>query len=203
MKPESPLGRHLQARDALDYLEHALSPARAAEVETHLASPCGACRERLRALASLLSRMRADRPEPVPVSVRRRAMGLLEPRPEAAPRPTIQTVLARLLFDSWSTPLPAAVRRAVGEARRLRWELKDGALELEIESGAGDMTTVRGRLEAADPALSRIEANVRGERFTAWPDDAGSFAFEALPSGDLDLKVIGNARVERIPTVHP
>lgn len=201
MKPNPPLDRHLNARDALDYLEHLLSPDRAAAVEIHLATPCGACRERLRRLALLLGRMQADRPEPVPTEVRLRAVQLFEPRREPAPAGPLRTVLAKLLFDSWAAPLPLAVRRAVGEARRLRWELAEGALEIEIESEADGAVTVRGRLESPDPPLHRIEARARGEAFTAWPDASGSFAFERLPAGELDLAVVGTARLERIPTV--
>lgn len=203
MKSESLLGRHLAARDALDYLEHLLSPRRVAEVEAHLAMPCPDCRERLRALAQLTTRMRADRAEAVPEALHRRALEQFVPRPAAAPFGARVLAAARLLFDSWAQPLPAAVRRAVGEARRLRWELAEGTLEIELEPGADGTQILRGRLQAPEPALVRIEVRALSETFSAWPDASGAFAFERLPAADLELAVVGPDRVERVPTVRP
>lgn len=203
MKPGRSPGSHLDARAALDYLEHHLSARRAAQVEAHLASPCPACRERLRRLAALLERMRADRPEPVPDEARQRAIESFAPRPAYAGRPRLVEAFARLVFDSWAAPLPAAVRRAVGETRRLRYALAEGSLEIEVEPEADGALTIRGRLESAEPALHRIEARVLGERLQARPDAAGAFEFERVPAGDLDLAVIGPDRVDHVPVLRP
>lgn len=203
MKPESLLGRHLTAQDAVDYLDQLLSPRRVSEVEAHLAAPCPDCRERLRALAELTGRMRADRSENVPEALHRHAIERFVPRTAANPVGSRIMAVARLLFDSWAQPLPAAVRRAVGEARRLRWELSAGTLEIEIEPGADGAVTMRGRLQAPDPALQRIEARVLSETFVAWPDASGAFAFDRLPAAEVDLAVAGPEGVARIPTVRP
>jgi hypothetical protein len=172
-------------------------------VEAHLAAPCPECRERLRVLARLTARMRADRAEEVPADVHRRALEVFQPAHEPASLGSRLVAVARLLFDSWDAPLPAAVRRAVGEARRLRWELAEGTLEIEIEPDADGAMTLRGRLVVPDPPLHRVEARVLAETFQAWPDASGAFAFERLPAAVLDLAVVGPARVERVPAVHP
>jgi len=203
MKPESLLGRHLTAQDAADYLDHQLGPRRMSEVEAHLATPCGDCRERLRSLAELTGRMRADRSESVPDALHRRAIELFVPRPAPSAQGPRLIAVARLLFDSWAQPLPAAVRRAVGEARRLRWWLSQGTLEIELEPDADGALTLRGRLHAPDPALQRIEARALSEAFVAWPDASGAFAFPRLPAADLDLRVVGPDGIDRVPTVRP
>jgi anti-sigma factor RsiW len=201
MNSKPPPGRHFDARDALDYLDHLLSPVREREIEEHLATPCAACRERVRVLAALLARMRPDRSPEVPESLHRRALEAFTARAPVAARPRLAESLARLLFDSWAAPLPAAVRRAVGEARRLRYALEGGALEIECE--AEGALTLRGRLAIAEPALRRIEVRAAGERFTAWPDADGAFALERLPARELDLAVVGPDHIVRIPRIRP
>jgi hypothetical protein len=196
-----PPGRHLDGRIALDYLEHALSGEARREVEEHLALPCPVCHERVRELGRLIERMRLDRVPDPPAALRAIALAAFVPAATPSPARRVVEQLARLVFDSWSDPLPAAARRAVGEARRMRFALDGDALELECEVEAAGAVSLRGRLEAEDPALYRIEVTAGDERLSALPDDRGAFALDRVPRGVARVLVVGPAAQFRIPPV--
>ncbi len=194
---------HLSAEVALDFLEGRLQGRKLEEVEAHLGAPCAACRERLRALASVVDRMRADRLADVPDHVTRRALEVFRPVPAAAPAPGVLGRWLELVFDSLRAPLPAATRRAVGDVRRLRFAGESWSLELECEREDGDRIAVRGRLTGEDPSLQRIEVTIGAERFEAWPDAEGRFALDALPRGPVAIELRGPAGAWRVPAFEP
>src|SRR5258706_10793548 len=148
-----PADRHLGPRAALDYLDGILDAAGRREVEAHLGAPCAVCRERVRELGALIQRMRLDRVPPVPAELHARALEAFAPAARPAPRAAAVEQVARLLFDSWTAPLPAAVRRAGGEARRPRFEFEGGALGLGGETESARLPAPRGRpaIEDAPP----------------------------------------------------
>ncbi|MBI5709819.1 MAG: zf-HC2 domain-containing protein [Candidatus Eisenbacteria bacterium] len=199
MTPRRSPGRHLDARTALDYLEGLLPHAGRTEVEEHLAGPCPECHERVRALGRLIERMRRDRTPVVPESLRALALAAFAPATRPEPAGGMLEAVARLVFDSWASPLPAATRRAVGEARRLHFALMDDVLELECETEAAGLVSLRGRLRASDSALFRLEVETSGERFTALPDSSGRFALERVPAGEAHLTVTGPTGRFRLP----
>jgi len=198
MKRRPPDAGHLDAPTALDYLDGRLDESGRRDVEAHLASPCPACRERLRALGALTHALRLDRASAVPGALRERALAAFAPAPAAAPAGGVAG-LVRLVFDSLRDPLPALARRAVGEARRLRFTLGDGAFELECEAAEAGLVVMRGRLGGPEAALHRIEVRVGDEARSAWPDAGGSFALEAVPAGTVQIAVIGPAGRFELP----
>jgi hypothetical protein len=185
----------------LDYLDELLDGKRRREVEDHLARPCGTCREKLRALGDLLETMRRDRTGEVPSWLHDRALAVFTPSEQISPARRLLESLAELVFDSLSSPLPAAVRRSVGEARRLRFRLGGNALDIEVEREGAATVSLRGLLDALDPALWTIEVQAGGERRTARPDASGEFALEDVPAGELTLHVTGPAGRFRLPTI--
>lgn len=201
MSPLAPRDRHLDLRTVLDYLDgHADASARRA-VDEHLARPCPDCRERVRRTGELLETMRLDTSAEVPADLHALALAAFEPpaRPHAATR--LVEALAHLVFDSLAAPLPAAVRRSVGEARRLRFQLGDTPVDLELEPEGGATQLLRGRIEAEEPALWRLEVRCGRERFEARPDGGGTFALAGLPVGALDVSVEGPGVLFRLPTI--
>jgi hypothetical protein len=193
--------RHLDARILLDYLEDRLGAAAKAGVEDHLAGSCSRCRELLHEVGRLVDAMRADRTPAVPAALRARALEVFGVRERAPDTQGLAWRVARLLFDSLSEPLPAAVRRAVGEARWLRFELDSHHLEIEAEPEAQDSVTVRGRLSAPEPALYRIDLEAGGEALSVWPDSGGRFALERVPAGEATITVKGPVDRWRLPPV--
>jgi hypothetical protein len=201
VKPPPSSTRHLDLAGILDYLEQRLSEDRRRRVEEHLGQPCPDCRARLREVGLLLDRMRTDRVPLVPETLRRRALEIFAAGREPAPPERLMTRLARLLFDSAAAPLPAAARRRVGEARRLRFALGEDALEIECELESAGSWTLRGQLAAADPALHRVELVVGAERLSAWPDAAGAFVLGPVPRGRARLTVAGPRGRYRLPGI--
>ena len=201
MKSWPPADRHVELRAALDYLDGTLESSGCREVEAHLGTPCPVCRERVRELGALIHHMRLDRVPPVPEALRARALGVFATgeRPAAA-RPDSERI-ARLLFDSWTQPLPAAARRAVGEARRLRFELEGGTLELECETESPGLSALRGRLEIEDAPLHRVVVTIGAESRATWPDAAGSFALDQVPAGEVRVRLEGPGTRFLIPPI--
>jgi hypothetical protein len=201
MTSTRPPGRHLDGRSALDFLEHQLPADARREVEEHLGLPCVQCHERIRELGRLIELMRLDRAPQPSAALHARAADMFEPHSAPSPARSAIEQLASLIFDSWSEPLPAAMRRAVGEARRMRFALGSGALEIECEIEAAGAVSVRGRLELEDAALHRIEVSSGGEHLSAAPDASGAFALDRVPRGDAEVLVQGPGARFRLPPV--
>ena len=182
---------HLSSETILDLLEERLTDARRRSAEEHLGLPCARCRERLREMGTLLGRLRAGGLEAVPESLSRAALDLF---PGATPEPRrgpVEVLRWALTFDSSAQPLAASTRRAVGEARRLRFESGDAHLELEVEPESAEQCVLRGRIEVPAPELHRVVAEVRGERYEAWADAGGHFVLEGVPRDEMRVRVIG------------
>lgn len=180
---------HLDTTATLDYLEGRLDPARRRDAEAHLGEPCAPCRERVRALGALVETMRSDRSGDVPAFLRERALAVFAPAAGTAPARGLLERLAELLFDSLDAPVPAAARRSVGEARRLRYAMGAGTLEIEIEVESATQRTLRGRLDHEDAALCSLEARVGDEVRRAAFGEGGAFALSGLPAGALELTI--------------
>lgn len=194
-------GPHLDQREVLDLLENRLDANARARFEEHLATPCSRCREAVRSAGALLEVMRRDRSEDVPESLHQIALEAFRSIPVAEREPGLVKRMARLLFDSSITPAGAVSRRAVGSSRLLRFSLGAGVLELECEHDTATSLTLRGRLEAAEPALHRLDIECGGENRTAWPDAEGCFAVEGVPRGRTRISVTGPGGRHRLPVL--
>jgi hypothetical protein len=190
---------HLDAGQVLDYIENRLGAKQQARVEDHLAGPCTRCRDLVHEVGRLLESMRSDRVPPVPEAVRARALEAFGTRVSEPSRAGLAWTLARTVFDSIADPMPAPVRRSLGKARWMRFELGDHLLEMEAEPEAGEAWTLRGRLGIPEPALHRIDAEAAGERHSAWPDTEGHFVLERVPAGAVEIRITGPDARHRLP----
>jgi hypothetical protein len=195
--------RHLDVRTVLDYLDQKLDASGRRAADAHLGRPCAACRERVREVGALLEAMRSDRAGEVPAWLHARALDVFAGREQASAARRFVEVLAELVFDSLVSPLPAAVRRSVGEARRLRFQLGPDALDVELEPEGGATQLLRGRLEADDAALWTLEVTAGGECVTIRPGANGDVLATDLPAGPLHLRVEGPAGTFRLPPIEP
>lgn len=203
MTRKSGPGAHLDVRLVLDYLDRKLDTRGRERFEEHLARPCPTCRERVRAVGELMDTMLSDRSAPVPEAMRERALAAFAPSgvPKRS-RPLLE-VLGELMFDSFVSPLPASTRRAVGEARRMRFRLGGHALDLEIEREGATVVSLRGRLQAPEPALWTLAVQSGSERRSVRPDATGSFAIENVPAGPLEVRLNAAAGRFRLPVIEP
>jgi len=190
---------HLSTERLVDLLEDRLGASARRAAEEHLGMPCPSCRERLRTLGALLERMRGDQLEAVPEAFHRRAIEVFATRPAPAASTSGPAAWLTLAFDSLRDPLPAATRRAVGEARRLRFVHGAAAIEIECEPESADQCSLRGKLEVPEEQLHRIELRVAGERFDSWADADGAFHFEGVPRGRIELSAMGPSGELRAP----
>jgi hypothetical protein len=191
--------RHLDVRTILDYFEDRIDSNARRDVEQHLAGSCSRCRELLHEVGRLTSAMRFDRTPSVPPDIRASALEVFGVRAELPSTLGAAWQAARLLFDSQVDPVPQAARRALGEARWLRFALDPDMLELEIEHETGDSMTIRGCLVTTDAALHRIEVTAGDESSSAWADAEGRFSIEQVPIGEASITVQGPARRWRLP----
>ncbi len=193
--------RHLDTRSALDYLDHKLDPSARRAAEAHLGRPCGSCRERLRELGEVLEQIRTDDASEVPGWLHERAKSVFQRAQSRFPAARAVEVLARLVFDSFAAPLAAATRRSVGEARRLRFQFGELALEIEIERESSQTVQLRGWLEAADATLYDLTVSVAGETRRLRPDGDGRLAAEGVPEGAIRFTVHGPAGHWQLPSI--
>jgi hypothetical protein len=169
----------------------------------HLGGPCPGCHDLMRDIGLTLERMRGDRVPAVPSWLHARALAAFRPLVHEPAAAGLMETFARLVFDSWAAPLPAAARRAVGEARRLGFELDGYTIEIEIEPESAGLLTLRGRLGGPDPMLCAVEVMAETERFIALPDAHGAFLLERVPAGVLNVVVSTPAGRYRLPSVAP
>ncbi len=200
MKRNSAGTPHLTTKLVLDYLDGHLSLPLQQRLEQHLASPCPECREHLRSVGSVRDRMRDDRTPEVPGWLHAKALVAFNPPPRTWTGGDMLERLAHLVFDSWSSPLPTAARRAVGEARRLRFQMGEMLLELEWELESEGLATLRGKLRASDPAAYQLVLRSGNELRETWPDALGAFLLEGLPAVRFELVVIGPEGMFRVPS---
>lgn len=195
--------RHLDTRVLLDYLDGRLDERGRRRVEDHLGGPCAPCLERLREVARLQQTMREDRSVSPPANVRARALEALTTRPSLPTSGVQPWRVASVLFDSFTDPVPAVTRRAMGEGRWLKFALGEHTIEIEAEPETDDSWTLRGHLDLPEPALHHIEIEARGERLSTWPDASGRFAIERVPAGPWSIEVRGPDERYRLPLLSP
>ena len=203
MKQSRIRDRHLDTSAALDFLEQRLDATQRRLVEDHLGRPCSSCRERVRSLGEVIATMREDRVGEVPRSLHQRAVALFVPTVQPSLVRGLIDAVAELLFDSSTQPLTAAVRRSVGEARRLRFKLGTHSLDMELEREGMSTISVRGRFVATDAHLWTITVEAGTERRMVRPDATGSFVIDGLPLAPITMQLRDADERFRLPTIEP
>ena len=203
MNHARPRDRHLDLRTILDYLDRKLDAGGRRMADEHLGRPCANCLEHVREVGEVLETMRRDHSGSVPAWLHARALAAFA----AVERPSVvgQLVegLAALVFDSLRTPLPDFARRSVGEARRLRFQIGAGALDLELEPESASTQSLSGRIECEEPALWTLEIHAGSEVVHVRPDATGNIVASHLPAGELEIRVDGPGERFRLPAIEP
>jgi len=114
-------------------------------------------------------------------------------------------IIARLVYDSFSEPLPVGVRRHDVPSRQTLYATDSMHVDLKIELGdeqgqiIGQVVADKGELEICG---LRIELTQRGRVINESNTNAlGEFVFDDLPKGNYELQIVLDDRMVRTPTV--
>lgn len=174
--------RHFDAVDWLDFARGVATTIARRSMERHLADGCGRCARQLDRARALVTAARTTMVEPPP-SVVRLAESIFSAHTLQRPARGLAglRVAARLMFDSFQTPVPLGVRSARQAERHVLYRAGDFDvdLRLEYETPASGLAVVgqvvnrrdpgrpvvgaRARLVAGDAVVADAEANEFGE----------------------------------------
>jgi hypothetical protein len=171
-------------------------------------------------LVLLEAMLRAGGLAECPPWVQQRASRLAQARPQDVPRPadalTPRARLARLVFDSWSTPQPALLRGQSTLPRQLLLRAAELDVSLHVQAAAGWLSIIGQALEGAGGARGeallvtapppRAEDEPDGAAASAAPaygpvplDAYGEFAFPHVALGRYILSLqLGGQRVDSV-----
>lgn len=114
-------------------------------------------------------------------------------------------IIARLVYDSFSEPLPVGVRRHDIPSRQTLYETDNMHLDLKIELGdekgqiIGQVVADKGKLEICG---LRIELTQLGRVINESNTNAlGEFVFDDLPKGNYELQIVLDDKMVKTPTV--
>jgi len=94
------------------------------------------------------------------------------------------------VYDSQDIPLPAGVRPATVDTRRLRYRLLSGDLEISLYPIAYDTYELIGRLSRPEGVHDMTVGLISGRRrLSTTTDKFGLFRFEKMPSGKSCLQI--------------
>lgn len=182
---------HVRLRLLADRRDRLLSPARAAEVERHLATGCAECTEGAARLdRALVALAEGPLPEP-PRAVVRDAVRLFRAAKWAHLLAIPGRIVAQLVFDQRLDVVPA-LRASGGGTRRMLWNVGRHELDASIVERRLDNDLAGQILPETDdgtsPVVGEVHA-VRSGRTVAFAtlDADGRFSFPRLPHGTYAL----------------
>jgi hypothetical protein len=209
MKPRGKEGRHFTLEGWAEFARKVVPKVKMKAMKQHLEN-CKKCRE----AAQMMTRISevAKRPglaEP-PDSAVRSVRGMFAIHGPKKPT-SARSLVAKLLFDSFLSPLQAGVRSSAADSRQLLYGTGDYRVDLRFEPQIdSDKVLLTGQvLNSADPAQGLDSAPVillHGRKVFAESrtNQLGEFHLECLLDSQLELriKLPGSAEVS-IPLVQP
>lgn len=187
--------KHLQLADAADYARGLVEGDRKAAMETHLVG-CRACTALVGWQAEVASLARREADYTPPADVVRLARAIFPPRSIESPWAALPRLLARLVADTASQPLPVGVRGSRTVARHALFEAGGYSVDLRLEEDeATSRVVLVGQVLApagSRPAIPRPEAViVQRKRVVAQApvNEFGEFRLDCVPARGLTLQV--------------
>jgi hypothetical protein len=183
--------------DLIDFMDGALTEARATVVREHLASGCGHCDadiswyKRVRNVASL-----DDSLEP-PAWVLKRALRIIDDGHKRRPTERYRGPgIASLIFDSLARPLPAGVRSTATDQRQLLYRAGGYSIDVQVILAEGDLADLLGQVlfegEAGFESVKGIglELGLGGVPVaSAVTDSIGEFSIRGVVPGEYELDI--------------
>ena len=181
----------------IEYLDGRLSDEEGRPVAEHLAEGCGRCDGDRRWYGLLTSMKRVPEMVEPPEWVFRRALRLFENRPRAE-RAGMRALraAARLIFDSFSQPVPAGARSGAAPSRHLLYAIDDYSIDVRIaatgEAGVDLIGQVLSTSESGFDMVAGIAVDLAREGeivSSAVTNEVGVFIIRRLNTGEYDLQV--------------
>jgi hypothetical protein len=199
--------RHVDTQRWIDAARGLLPESERASAEEHAAS-CTACRRAGSVFSGFAALARTEDGYDVPEDVVRRALDLF---PALEKPNAVERLLATLVFDGASMPLPAGVRTGLRPDQRL-YHAGDYALDLQVtserslEAAAGSAVVVVGqiasRAKPGPPLSGRPVLLLAGLEVVArtLSNERGEFHLECAPRNGMRLQVwVGGDRKIEVP----
>jgi hypothetical protein len=192
--------KHFETHEWADYVRGLSDESTQTAMKKHLETGCRRCQDIAGTFEKLVSAIAGDRSPEVPAHVVHNAEALFAMhRPE---RVTFAHKIARLVQDSFRTPLPAGVRSQRGMNRQALYESGDFCVDVRLEHERGAKTvSLTGQLaNTKNPAMTLRDIPVslmsgRELLARAKTNEFGEFQLHYEPKGRLRLhlpmKMIG------------
>jgi len=180
---------HLDLADIADFVRGVAPPPARAAMERHLALGCEQCRKAVALLDAVATTGREDARWEPPAAIVRLATAIM-PRPVAFRR----RLLGRLVFDSFSQPLPVGVRSLRRRSRQVMYRAGGYFVDLRVDAEqAPRRVSLVGQVASREAGVPRpSEAYlVHGSRtvLSAPINEFGEFAMEYTPGARLRLRI--------------
>ena len=180
----------------IDYLDGRLDPVPAVEVAAHIAAGCGRCAADLAWYERVKSVAAADDTIEPPPWVLKRAVRLFEAaRARQGVRAAIGRLVASLIFDSQTRPLPAGVRLTAPADRQLLY--RAGAYTVDLQFAALDASAqLSGQVlkegEFKFESVAGLKVFLLSEEValaSAVANNFGEFTLPSVACGQYDLRI--------------
>jgi hypothetical protein len=196
---------HFSLEEWVDFARDVVKGNQKAAMQTHLESGCKPCAKVLGTWTRVREAAIREKAYQPSESAARTVKGL------GAIHIPAKTSLARLLFDSFSNPIPAGVRSAATVARQLLYGVGAYRIDLRMEPQMdSDKVSLVGQiLNSADPARHAVAVPVvllKGRKVLAesHTNEFGEFHLQCDLEGSLQLRLtLPHGSEVRIPLVEP
>ena len=184
--------KHLDLADVADLARHVAKSPDRERMERHLATGCDRCRKSVTFMREVVALSQADARWEPPEGVVRLAAAIF---PAELPRTVDfkRRLLARLVFDSFSQPLPAGVRSVHRRSRQVMYRAGDFYVDLRIdhEQGPRRVSLVGQIASRGEPVRLLDVFLVDGSRALARAlvNEFGEFQMEYTPVPRLRLRI--------------
>lgn len=180
---------HFHIRQWVDYSRGVNAEIDRASMDAHLAAGCTRCSRVVEVLEGILTAARGELDSEPPESVLRLARAIYQRQPP-------ETLIGRLIFDSFREPLAAGLRSDDRQTRHALWEAGTYCVDVRMDHRrAADTLTLVGQIvnrenPAADAAGVRVVLkNAKGTVAAVACNPFGEFHLECRPAAALRLDV--------------
>ena len=184
---------HLSSETVFDFLEGRLAPPQEGFWKGHLEN-CGECRQEVGRWAAMRTDLKRSHLSSAPETDLQKAVQIFPHRPDHGGS-RIRSVLAAIIFDSFTEPAFAGARgaSALGAARQVVMRAEEFDIHIKIwgerehRQLLGQLLPRRGK-DFGPTARFHLLKN--GERIeTTEVDEMGEFHFTNVPDGDLSIQM--------------